>query len=453
MNSCNTIELENLLVENLKGKFALLQSYSDREVIALHTLQEILSSDTLGKYSQLFQNDQEQKIFIKEFLSYGILEDLLCDSEVEDIVVNALKPIYIHHSQKGFIATEKKFETQQEFDIFINKLIVFSGRTEYKKIMNLELANLGGRVNIVSSPFGPQLTITKAKVEPLSIIDLIRRGGVSYEVAAQLWLYIDGLSIRPANIVIAGGPGVGKTTLLNALFSFVPVSDRMVIIEDTLELNTFLEDSCSRLETDEDNSLADLVRNSLRMRPERVIVGEVRGSEARDMITAVNIGKYCIGTIHALTSREAIIRLQNEPMNVPEMLINLVDVFVVLRRYHAEGKMFRVVDEVSETGGMEQKKVLLAHVFKYDYDAKKIKNISPSTIYRDRLAKEAGLAPREIINEVVVRAHIMRALDEKDAHTMKEVTTFCRIYREDPKKALSSLGLDRKKIISGINFK
>ena len=307
----------------------------------------------------------------------------------------------------------------------------------------MELPNLEGRVNIAHSPFGPQITITKAKVTPLSVIDLIRMGGLTYEVAAQLWMYIEGMSIRPANIMIAGGPGVGKTTLLNALFCFIPKADRMVVIEDTLELNTFLEDSCSRLESDDDLTLADLVKNSLRMRPERIIVGEVRGIEARDMITACNIGKYCIGTIHALTSREAIIRLQNEPMNIPEMLVNLIDVFIVLKRYHVKDRMFRVVDEISETSGMEQVKILLSQVYKYDYDSKQMKQMSPSTVFRDRLAKQSGLTPKEIIREHMLRAYLLEQLDKRDMNTMKEVSTFCRAYNQDPDQATASLGFDR----------
>ena len=209
-------------------------------------------------------------------MSYGIIEDLLYNVDVEDIIINALKTIYIHHAHKGFIATDKCFKSPKELKNFIQKILVFSGRKNYHKIANLELANLAGRVNIIDSPLGVQLTITKAKMDPLSIIDLIRRGTMSYEAAGQLWLYLEGLSIRPANIIISGGPGTGKTTLLNALLSFIPEKDRIVVIEDTLELNTFMEDSCSRLETDDELSLSDLVKNSLRMRPERIIVGEVR---------------------------------------------------------------------------------------------------------------------------------------------------------------------------------
>jgi flagellar protein FlaI len=258
---------------------------------------------------------------------------------------------------------------------------------------------------------------------------------------------MEGMRIRPANIMIAGGPGVGKTTFLNALLSFVPSSDRLVIIEDTLELNTFMEESASRLESSEDVTLADLVKNSLRMRPERIVVGEVRGQEARDMMTACNIGKYCIGTIHALTPREAIIRLQNEPMNIPEILVNLIDVFIVLKRYHVGDRVFRIVDEVSETSGMEQIKVLLANVYKYDYEKHQIRNVSPSTVYRDRLAHEAGLTPRQIIKEHQLRTFLLDQLDQRDLSTIKEVTTFCRSYSQNPDDIVAKMGYDRQQLM------
>lgn len=444
------VELENFILDKLWGRLTLLQSQNEKEEIIHALLNSTGGGDDkerLKKNLQEFSGQEERSKFIRGFLSYGIIEDLLCDSEVEDIIINSLNPIYVHHSQKGLISTNRRFQNQKELELFMKKLVLFSGRDQIKKIMNLELPNLEGRVNIVLSPFGPQITITKAKVEPLSIIDLIKRETLTFEVAAQLWLYLEGLSIKPANIIIAGGPGTGKTTLLNALFSFIPSNERMVVIEDTLELNTFLEDSCSRLESDDDISLAQLVKNSLRMRPDRVIVGEVRGEEARDMITAVNIGKYCLGTIHAATAREAILRLQNEPMNVPEILVNLVDVFMIMKRFHVGDKVYRVVDEVSETGGMEQKTVLLSQIFKYDYERKVIRNITTSTIYRDRLAKIAGLTPRDIMDEVDIRALALKTLAQKGIHTMKEITIFCRTYNRNPKETLASIGLDRDQLI------
>lgn len=450
MNKNIRLELEDQLLEKLKGRLQVLQPDHDREEIAASALESVLANDKARRFDNEFHKPEDKTSFVREFLSYGLIEELLCDSDVEDIVIHGLQPVYIHHSEKGFVDTGKKFEHIRELDVFIKKLLVFSNRERMDRVIDLELSNLGGRANIITSPFGAQITITKAKVDPISILDLVARGTMTYEVAAQLWVYVDGLSIRPANILLAGGPGTGKTTLLNALFSFFPEKDHTVIIEDTLELNTFLMDTVSRLESDDELSLADLVKNSLRMRPERIVVGEVRGIEARDMITAMNVGKYCMCTIHALTSREAIIRLQNDPMNIPEMLVNLIDVFVVLKRFHIEDKVFRVVDEVSETGGMEQKKILLSPVYKYNYEQNRVIMMSPSTIYRDRLAREAGLTPRDIINETIVRAIVLKQLHSRGVHTLKDVTTFCRAYRQDAADAISRVGLNRKQILKDI---
>ena len=440
------INMENEVLDLVAGKITLNQDPQEKKEIIFNYFLEVYNTPR-GKSILKKMKGLDMQEFFKKFLSYGPIEGFLSDPEVEDIIINSLSPIFIHKTKSGLVKTDERFKTHDELNLFIKKLVVFSGRSQIRKINNIELRDVKGRVNIIFSPYGAQITITRAKEMPLSIIELIENGTLNYELAANFWLYVEGLGIKPANILISGGPGAGKTTLLNAILSFVPRSERLVVIEDTLELNTDLEENCSRLESDDDLSLEDLVKNSLRMRPDRIIVGEVRGREAKDMMTTMNIGKYCMGTIHASTARETIIRLQNEPMNVPEALVSLIDVMVVMRRYQTDKGIVRVVAELNETSGMEKKMVLLTQIWSYDFGKKEFVNSGVTGMFRDRLAEIKGVSPVEIIDEVSLRTKILKILKEKNIIKMKDVTNFCRAYNENPEEALKSLGCKKKDLL------
>jgi len=435
------IEVENEILDKLSGKIFLLQDITRKRDVIFQAFLEVYNSSPRCKKFIRKSRGLELEGFFKEFFSYGIIDEFLSDQEVEDIMINYLSPIYIHKTKIGMIKTERRFSSQEELDLFIKKLIVFSGRKTTRKINNLELSEIKGRVNIIYSPFGPQITITRAKEKPLSIIELIKSNTLSPQLAAQLWLYVEGLGVKPANLIISGGPSSGKTTLLNALFSFIPENERVVVIEDTLELNTVLEENYSRLESDPEVTLADLVKNALRMRPDRIIVGEVRGKEAQDLMTAMNIGKYCMGTLHASTARETIMRLENEPMNVPEVLINLVDVFVIMRRYNIEGKIQRVVGELVETAGMEKKIVLLSSLWSYDLANARFQELAVSSIYRDRLAQISGKSVKDIMDELNCRANLLKVLLEKNIKDINAVAEVCRKYLKNRQALMSELGL------------
>ncbi len=438
--------IENDILDNLSGKIFLLQDPAEKRDSIFKVFLDIYKSSQCQRFIKKTKG-LELESFFNEFLSYGIIEEFLADPDVEDVMINYLSPIYIHKTKVGMVKTDKQFSSKEELDLFIRKLIIFSGRHTIKQINNVELSNIKGRANIVYSPFGPQITITRAKEKPMSITELIKNGTLTCELAAQFWLYVEGWRIKPANILIAGGPGTGKTTLLNALFNFIPPHERVVVIEDTLELNTDYEENCSRLESNDEITLADLVKNSLRMRPDRVIVGEVRGKEAQDLMTAMNIGKYCIGTLHASTPREMILRLQNEPMNVPEVLVNLVDVIIIMRRFNVNGRIQRVVGELVETAGMEEKIVLLASLRAYDFAKSKFSESAIGSVYRDKLAQVAGKPPKEVLDEVKTRAHLIKRLVEKDVVDFKQVTDFCRNYSDNPSKTLEELGLKREDLL------
>ena len=247
-------------------------------------------------------------------------------------------------------------------------------------------------------------------------------------------------------MLIVGGPGAGKTTLLNALLSFIPSNERVVIIEDTLELNTRFMENFSRLESGEDLSLEYLVKNTLRMRPERIIVGEVRGREAQDMMTAMNIGKYCMGTIHASNTKEAFTRLENAPMNIPPSLINLIDILVVLKRFRKGNTIQRVAEEISETSFMHQKRPLVSVMWKYDYKTNCIKEESPCTVFRDKLAEATGRETVYVLREHQLRTKILYLLKEKSIKTFHEITKFSSIYNKDREQALDSIGSSIKEV-------
>ena len=446
------LDIQSEILENLMGRINFLQSRDQKEDIVLEVISKMYGHTKEETFMQSrivteLNNEQGRKQFLDEFFSLEPIEELLKDPQTEDIIINALNPIYIHHTYRGLIRTEKSIKTLRELDIFVKKLIVFSGRSSIKQINNLELPNITGRVNIVDSPLGYQITITKIKESPLSIIDLINLNALSEDLAALLWIYVEGMKVRPANMLILGAPGSGKTTLMNALMSFIPDSERLVIIEDTLELNTKLEESWSRLECDEGITLQDLVKNSLRMRPERIVVGEVRGKEAQDMVTAMNIGKYCMGTIHANSAREAIIRLQNEPMLIPETMINLVDVFITTKKHQIKNSFFRVVDEVSETAGLEQKVVLLSPVWGYSYEKQAFEERQPSSVFRDKLCKLGGFSAKVFIDELKVRTKIIKLLKEKEIHKLIDVSEICRLYHRDKQAVLDRLNVTEKHLL------
>jgi flagellar protein FlaI len=424
MATISADELERQVLEKLIGKFSFAQKREEQEALVAEALTAVAPA----------LRDKDKKDMVARVLSYGLVDDVVRDPDTEDVIINALKPVFVFKAKEGMVRTNKQYKDLQELDLLIQKLLVFSGKHRLRPINNFHLPD-GGRVNVVTSPYGPQITFRKFKQKPLSVIDLIDAGTMDYGVAAQLWLYAEGLGIKPANIMIGGMPGSGKTTLLNALFSFFPTNERIVVIEDTLELNTDTRENCARLEATGELSMRELVKNTLRMRPDRLIVGEVRGEEASDMMTAMNIGKICMGTIHASSAREVVMRLENAPMNIPTEIVPLIDVFIIVRQFYMEGRVLRSIVQISETGGIE-KKVLLSDLAMFDVKSGKMLESHPSVIYRDRLAQASGVTPKEILDEIEARKRILIKLAEKKVRSIDQISEFCSHYYKNADNAL-----------------
>ncbi|MEM3841441.1 MAG: ATPase, T2SS/T4P/T4SS family, partial [Candidatus Micrarchaeaceae archaeon] len=330
-------DLEKKVLDELEGKFVNIKSDQRKYELVKNVAKSIKGDISEDEVGEIFRDIND----------LSPIDKLIADQFIEDVMINNTKSIFYYHTQQGSKMLDKRFESIEELDMFVRKLKTYATNSAAKgNILDVHMQT-GSRANIVSSPIGYDITIRNFKNKALSIIDLINLGVMDYSIAARLWVYVDGFKARPANILFGGMPAVGKTTMLNAMFSFFRPEQRIVTIEETYELDTSTQENCVRLETSEDLSMQELVKNTLRMRPDMIIVGEVRGAEARDMVTAMNIGKNCMSTIHASSTRDIINRLQNEPMNVPAEIIPAIDVLFVLSQVYIKSRPYRKVVQIS----------------------------------------------------------------------------------------------------------
>ncbi len=424
-------DFEKNVFDELNGKLSRFSTEEDAN--------RYIESVSKKVYAAVSREDINR--VIEDSKKFYPIENYLNDQDIEDVMINNTQNIFVYSSSSGSQRVPEKINNKSELDMLVRKLKMYATTESLnQKILDVHLPN-GSRANIVDSPLGADITIRNFRRAALSIIDLINAGELSYELAARLWIYVDGLNVRPANMLIGGMPASGKTTLLNAMFSFFRPEERIVVIEETYELNTETQENCVRLETSPDVEMQDLVKNALRMRPDMILVGEVRGSEAKDMMTAMNIGKIAMSTIHAGTTRDIITRLQHTPMNVEMDIIPLIDVLMIISQVREKDKRIRKITQVSEISGIETQ-VLLSDLYSYDYKTHMSSRILPSITYRDTLAKLTGYPPSEIIIEEQRRAKILEKLNQMNVRDIKSINEFCRDYYDNPARALKRIGLE-----------
>lgn len=313
-----------------------------------------------------------------ETFGLGPLEPLLSDPEVSDILVNNSSQVYIERFGK-LVKTDICFRDDKHLLQIIERIVSKVGRRidESSPYVDARLPD-GSRVNAIIPPLaidGPALSIRRFGMEPLKMGDLLRFGTMDSRIAHVL----QGAVKTRLNILISGGTGSGKTTLLNVLSEFIPFDERVVSIEDSAELH-MKQEHVVRLETRPPNiegrgevTQRDLLRNALRMRPDRIIIGEVRGGEALDMLQAMNTGHDgSLSTIHANTTRDAMARLETmvlmAGMDLPERAIreqvtSAINLVIQLVRF-SDGT--RKIVKVSEITGMEGNTIVMHDVFVYE---------------------------------------------------------------------------------------
>jgi pilus assembly protein CpaF len=323
------------------------------------------------------RNEIYKKV-LHEIEGYGPIQDFIDDPEISEVMVNGASQIYVERDGK-IIKTEAKFSNDDHVLEIIQRIVAPLGRRidDTHPAVDARLPD-GSRVNAIIPPVaidGPSITIRKFRRDKLTVEQLVELGSLSTVMAE----FLKACVVSRLNIIISGGTGSGKTTLLNMLSGFIPADERIVTIEDAAELQ-LRQEHVVRLETKTPNedgtggmNVRDLVRNALRMRPDRIVVGEVRGGEALDMLQAMNTGHDgSLTTVHANTPRDTISRLETlvlmSGLDLPvrvvrEQIASAIDLVVQQSRM-SDGS--RKVTQITEVIGMEGDTIVLSDIYKYE---------------------------------------------------------------------------------------
>lgn len=400
--------------------------------------------------SNEYLDNLARKLF-QDLVGYGEIDPLIRDDNLEEIMVIGIdKPVFVYHREYGMMKTNILFKDAGEVMNLIDSIARQINRRidQESPILDGRLPD-GSRVNATIPPIsadGPSMTIRKFKRDPLTIIDLINSKTISVELAAFFWLCFDGLGVKSANAIISGGTSSGKTTTLNALSSFINPKERIITIEDTLELQ-IPHEHVIRMETRPPNvenrgelTMNDLVKNSLRQRPDRIIVGEVRGSEAITLFTALNTGHSGFGTLHSNDARETITRLTNAPMSVPNIMISAIDFIIMQNRiYRSDGVSFRRISEVAEVSGIEEGVIQLNKIFEWDPQSDTIKNVGITSKTLTEIANVSGNSLNSLYDEIKNREIVLQHMVDWNIRSIKDVSTVLEMYYLDSQKVLNRI--------------
>lgn len=361
-----------------------------------------LELDAFIRLQRVPINDREMQIIAdaltKELAGFGPLEDLLNDPAVEDILINGHQNVYV--SRHGMLERETlRFSDEEHVLRIVRRILAPIGRRldEANPMVDARLPD-GGRINVIIEPLaidGLSVSIRKFRKDPLTPADLVKLGTFDASIAQLLEIAVK----ARCNVLVSGGTSSGKTSLLNALATFIPDQERIVTIEDTAELSlghphvVRLESRPGGFDGAGVVTIRDLLRNSLRMRPDRIIVGEVRGAEVIEMMQAMNTGHDgSMGTIHASSPRECLYRLemlagfagyQGSEVSLRRQIANAIDFIVQIGRL--PGGQRRILS-VTEITGVNDNVVALQELYRYEAQ------MGPDGEERDRWVS-LGIAP------------------------------------------------------------
>ena len=413
-------EVHNRVVEQIGSDTLQMGEANDKREKLRGKIEELVITVGSEQGISLSRSEHERVIedLLNEILGLGPIEPLLNEPDITEIMVKGVDLVYVEKNGR-LTEADVSFKDKDHLMNIIQKIVAPLGRRvdESQPYCDARLPD-GSRVNIIIPPLaldGPTVTIRKFSEDPFGVEDLIDFGTLSRQMAD----FLNGCVEAALNIIVSGGTGSGKTTTLNVLSSFIPHDLRIVTVEDSAELQ-LQQEHVVRLETRPPNiegegevTMRDLVKNSLRMRPDRIIVGECRGGEALDMLQAMNTGHDgSLTTVHANNPRESISRLETlvmmAGMELPqkairEQISSAVDLIVQQSRLR-DGS--RKIISITEVQGMEEDTVVLSEIFTFEQegmvDGKIVGELKPTGVrpsFYERFKQEGIELPDDLFVE------------------------------------------------------
>lgn len=377
-----TFEAEQQFIADIKNYISdnfPLSKLSDEEL--QEKIEETCGRMLQGRYISIEQRVSVVEQVYSSIRGFGLLDAIIKDDTITEVMINGPENIFIERKGR-LLRLDKQFESQRRLEDVIQRIVGLAGRevNQANPICDTRLPD-GSRVNVVLPPValcGPTLTIRKFSKTPMTIEKLIEHGSITEEIADKLELLVR----SKYNIFICGGTGSGKTTFLNALSNYIPKDERVITIEDSAELQIAGVENLVSLETRNANAagagritIRDLIKSSLRMRPERIVVGEVRGGEALDMLQAMNTGHDgSLSTGHANSTQDMLSRLetmvlqgaQGLPLEaIRQQIASAVDIIIHLSRLRDKS---RKTMEITEVTGYEEGRIVLNPLYIFEED-------------------------------------------------------------------------------------
>jgi flagellar protein FlaI len=381
----------------------------------------------------------------RDLVGFGRIDPLMRDPNIEDISCDGVnRPVYIWHRNYESIETNLQFENDEELDNTVVKLVHMAGK-HVSSAFPIVDASLPGKHRLAVcyrrevTPFGTAFTIRKFREDPYSIVDLINIGTFDEEMAAYFWMCLE----NRASIMVLGGTAAGKTTALNALGCLIKPGSKIITIEETAELNLSSENWVSLIARQSyglggssvgEVTLFDLVKTSMRHRPDVLIVGEVRGQEAYVLFQALATGHGGLCTMHAENLDSAVKRLTQKPMDIAPAYIPLMNIVLSVQRVHlqkgSEKKAYRRVMSVNEVADYEDYR----NIFKWDPAGDtQLSNFGKSVLLTS-VSERVGLSKKEISDELERRKQVLHWMRERNIRSYRDVAAIIGEYYARPKQ-------------------